>query len=94
MTQADSVHSTPRTSSPSEIPAESAGALFVKTPITPEEIFQSIGRLRKAARDEIDRLVRFRANAYFTPDSGLARSYGGACERGRRRPSLISRFGP
>src|SRR5258705_7813176 len=30
-----------------------------KTPITPEEIFRAIGRLRKEARDEIDRLIRF-----------------------------------
>lgn len=42
-----------------ERPAESAGALYVKTPVTPEEIFQAIGRLRKEARDEIDRLIRF-----------------------------------
>jgi hypothetical protein len=40
-------------------PADSAGELYVKTPVTPEEIFQAIGRLRKEARDEIDRLIRF-----------------------------------
>jgi hypothetical protein len=28
-----------------------AGALYVKTRITPEEIFRAIGRLRKEARD-------------------------------------------
>jgi hypothetical protein len=39
--------------------AESAGALYVKTPVIPEEIFRAIGRLRKEARDEIDRLIRF-----------------------------------
>ena len=44
---------------PLERPAESAGALYVKTPVTPEEAFQAIGRLRKAARDEIDRLIQF-----------------------------------
>ena len=44
---------------PTGSPAESAGALYVKTPITPEEIFRAIGRLRKEARDEIDRLIRF-----------------------------------
>jgi hypothetical protein len=33
--------------------------LYYPTPITPEEAFQAIGRLRKEARDEIDRLVRF-----------------------------------
>jgi hypothetical protein len=42
-----------------ERPAEPAGALYFKTPVTPEEIFQAIGRLRKEARDEIDRLIRF-----------------------------------
>ena len=42
-----------------ERPADSAGALYVKTPVTPEEIFQTIGRLRKEARDEIHRLLAF-----------------------------------
>jgi hypothetical protein len=42
-----------------ETPADSAGALYYKTPVTPEEAFQAIGRLRKEARDEIDRLIRF-----------------------------------
>ena len=34
-------------------------AIYHKTPVTPEEAFQAIGRLRKEARDEIDRLIRF-----------------------------------
>ena len=42
-----------------ERPAQPAGALHYKTPVTPEEAFQAIGRLRKEARDEIDRLIRF-----------------------------------
>ncbi|MFA5952755.1 MAG: hypothetical protein WC807_21045 [Hyphomicrobium sp.] len=42
-----------------ERPAESAGELYYPTPVTPEEAFQAIGRLRKEARDEIDRLIRF-----------------------------------
>lgn len=42
-----------------ERPAESAGELYFRTPVTPEEAFQAIGRLRKEARDEIDRLIRF-----------------------------------
>jgi hypothetical protein len=33
--------------------------IYYKTPVTPEEAFQAIGRLRKEARDEIDRLIRF-----------------------------------
>lgn len=40
-------------------PAESARELYVKTPVTAEEVFKAIGRLSKAARDEIDRLLRF-----------------------------------
>lgn len=33
--------------------------LYVRTDISPEQIFHAIGRLRKEARDEIDRLIRF-----------------------------------
>jgi hypothetical protein len=33
--------------------------LYLPTDVTAEQIFQAIGRLRKEARDEIDRLVRF-----------------------------------
>jgi len=32
---------------------------FITKPPTPEEAFQAIGRLRKDARDEIDRLIGF-----------------------------------
>jgi hypothetical protein len=39
--------------------ANGAGALYIPTDVTPEELFQAIGRLRKEARDEIDRLIRF-----------------------------------
>jgi hypothetical protein len=49
---------TPTTMPPGS-PAESAGALYYPTPVTPEEAFQAIGRLRKEARDEIERLIRF-----------------------------------
>jgi hypothetical protein len=42
-----------------EQPAHPAGELYFKTDVSPEEIFQAIGRLRKEARDEIDRLIRF-----------------------------------
>ncbi|MCC8976468.1 hypothetical protein [Bradyrhizobium brasilense] len=41
-------------------PAESAGELYyLKTDVSPEQIFQAIGRLRKEARDEVDRLLQF-----------------------------------
>jgi hypothetical protein len=33
--------------------------LYLRTDVSPEEIFKAIGRLRKEARDEIDRLIRF-----------------------------------
>ena len=57
------MHSTPPTNTSAETPigspAESAGEQYVKTPVTPEEAFQAIGRLRKDARDEIERLLNF-----------------------------------
>lgn len=36
-----------------------AGALYFKTDVSPEEVFRAIGRLRREARDEINRLIRF-----------------------------------
>jgi hypothetical protein len=42
-----------------ERPARPEPAIYYKTPVTPEDAFQAIGRLRKEARDEIDRLIRF-----------------------------------
>ena len=45
------------------MPLEDSGkpveGLYYPTPVTPEEAFQAIGRLRKEARDEINRLIRF-----------------------------------
>jgi hypothetical protein len=32
---------------------------YVPTDVTPEELFRAIGRLRREARDEIDKLIRF-----------------------------------
>jgi len=63
MAKATRVLSTPPTNSPiSQASAPAATpepAIYYKTPVTPEEAFQAIGRLRKEARDEIDRLIRF-----------------------------------
>lgn len=56
----DRVLGTPPTNAP--VPDQSLptpGGLYLPTDITPEQLFQAIGRLRKEARDEIDRLVRF-----------------------------------
>jgi hypothetical protein len=33
--------------------------LYLRTDVPPEQVFQAIGRLRKEARDEIDRLIQF-----------------------------------
>src|SRR3954451_7101224 len=33
--------------------------LYLPTDVTPEQLFEAIGRLRKDARDEIDRLIQF-----------------------------------
>ncbi|MCC8949036.1 hypothetical protein H8A97_29030 [Bradyrhizobium sp. Arg62] len=39
--------------------AAPADALSFKTDVSPEDLFVAIGRLRREARDEIDRLVQF-----------------------------------
>jgi hypothetical protein len=49
--------STPIPDQPLGAPA--GGHLYVPTDASPEQVCQAIGRLRKEARDEIDRLVRF-----------------------------------
>jgi hypothetical protein len=38
---------------------EPLGSVYLPTDVSPEEVFKAIGRLRKEARDEIDRLIRF-----------------------------------
>jgi hypothetical protein len=40
-----------------ERPAESAGALYRRTDISPEDFFQALGRVRRTVRDEIERLI-------------------------------------
>ena len=59
MTQADSVHSTPPLNTSALTPIAGLDWLDIKDDATPDEIFRAIGRLRKEARDEIDRLIRF-----------------------------------
>jgi hypothetical protein len=46
----------PRATGPTVTPEP---AIYYKTPVTPEEAFQAIGRLRKEARDEIYRPIQF-----------------------------------
>ncbi|MGB3445195.1 MAG: hypothetical protein WBA48_00675 [Xanthobacteraceae bacterium] len=42
-----------------ERPARVAGELYFPTDISPDQVFEAIGRLRKEAQDEIDRLLAF-----------------------------------
>lgn len=48
--------------------AAPAGELYYPTPVTPEEAFQAIGRLRKEAQDEIERLLAFLDETDGDPD--------------------------
>lgn len=50
MTQANFENST-------AMPSESSGALYRRTDISPEQFFQTLGRARRAARDEIECLI-------------------------------------
>jgi hypothetical protein len=59
MTQADSVHSTPPTNTSVHNVTAGLDWLDVTADASPQDIFRAIGRLRKEARDEIDRLIRF-----------------------------------
>lgn len=63
MDQAETRDSTPRTNTSADnAPGGSespANALYFPAAVSPEEVFQAIGRLRKEARDEIDRLIGF-----------------------------------
>jgi hypothetical protein len=54
MAQADSDNSTP-----APAPEKPQDSIYLPTDTTPEQLFQAIGKLRKDARDEIDRLIRF-----------------------------------
>jgi hypothetical protein len=56
----DRVLGTPPTNMPvPDQPFPVTSSLYLPTDVTPEQLFQAIGRLRMEARDEIDRLVRF-----------------------------------
>jgi hypothetical protein len=66
MAKADSVLSTPplntSANNPPGAPEKPRESLYSPTDISPEQVFQAIGRLRNEARDEIDRLIRFLDN--------------------------------
>ncbi len=90
MPKADSVHSTPPLNTSANNPSGGAekpqDSLYLKTPITPEEAFQAIGRLRKEARDEIDRLIRFLDET----DNHMEREPDDEADDGDTEPSLGS----
>jgi hypothetical protein len=89
MTQADSVHSTPPTNTPIESPAESAGALFRRTDISPEVFFQALGRARRLVRDEIERLIDW-LDSTIDCDQDAAVDDGPCDEDSDAEPSLGS----
>jgi hypothetical protein len=55
MTQADRVLSTP----PTNTSATPVDPLYRRTDISPEDFFQTLGRVRRSARDEIERLIKW-----------------------------------
>ncbi len=62
MTKADSVHSTPPTNTSAtdddlHTPESLQDTLYRRTDISPETFFQTLGRVRRAARDEIECLI-------------------------------------
>jgi hypothetical protein len=44
---------------PLERPADSAGELYRRVDISPENFFQTLGRVRRTVRDEIERLIEW-----------------------------------
>ena len=89
MTKADSVHSTPRANSPISQPAHSAGALYRRTDISPEQFFQALGKARKAARHKIERLINW-LDSTIDVDEDFAVDDGGCDEDTDAEPSLGS----
>lgn len=59
MPKADSVHSTPPLNAPAIKLTPGLDWLDVRADATLQDIFRPIARLRRDARDEIDRLIRF-----------------------------------
>ncbi|MET4170832.1 hypothetical protein ABIB99_001914 [Bradyrhizobium sp. LA6.1] len=49
-------------------PADSAGELYRRTGMPPDQFFQALGRLRREARDEIERLLAFLDRTEPDPD--------------------------
>jgi hypothetical protein len=73
----------PRATTPAATPEP---AIYYKTPVTPKEAFQAIGRLRREARDEIDRLIRFLDDT----DNHMEREPDDEADESELEPSLGS----
>ncbi|MCO5132455.1 MAG: hypothetical protein M9932_18190 [Xanthobacteraceae bacterium] len=69
-----------------ERPARVAGALYFATDISPDQLFEAIGRLRREAQDEIDRLLTFldETDGYSTTEQEMEDDEAG----GDDEPSL------
>ena len=93
MTQADSVHSTPRintsaTDADLHTPESLQDALYRRTDISPETFFQALGRVRRAARDEIERLIAWLDSTIDVDEDSAVDD--GPCDGDDYEPSLGS----
>jgi hypothetical protein len=73
MAQVDSENSTAAPTKPiAEAPESPADALYFPTDVTPEELFEAMGKLRREAEDEIERLIDLldRTDAFEPLDVG------------------------
>jgi hypothetical protein len=72
-----------------ERPADSAGDLYRRTDISPEQFFQTLGRVRRSVRDEIERLIEW-LDTTIDCDQDAAVDDQGCDEDSDREPSLGS----
>jgi hypothetical protein len=69
--------------------ADSAGELYRRTDISPEQFFQTLGRVRRQARDEIERLIEW-LDSTIDVDQDEAADDRPCDEDSDREPSLGS----
>jgi hypothetical protein len=70
--------------------AEAKDSLYLKTDVSPEEVFIAIGRLRMEARREIDRLIQFLDKTDDYVSRELEQEDGNDEPEGHDEPSLGS----
>jgi hypothetical protein len=71
MTRADSVHSTPPLNTSATTPIAGLDWLNIAAGAKPADTFRANGKLRKEAKDEIDRLIRFLNECKLQPKEML-----------------------